>query len=188
LEQRPKLTRTTLPKFSGTPCSFQPFWNIFADAIHEHQDVRETKKFLYLLAQVKEPALLVIKHIELSATGYSEAIDLVKQNYDNPVLTTFSLYRRLTNIWSLITRANLKESTNKLQDIIRGIQKESKAHTNLESLITFLVVEGFNSELRQAHFSKNGRWQKIGARRANEIHVGSVPVFFGNWHKKAYLK
>jgi Protein of unknown function (DUF1759) len=124
LYERPKLTRTTLQKFNGTPGSFPLFWNIYTDAIHERQDIKETEKFLYLLAPVKEPALLVIKHIKLGATGYCQAIDLLKQNHDNPVLTT---------IWSLITRANLKESTNQLRDIKGVIQKKNKTQVKLES-------------------------------------------------------
>jgi Protein of unknown function (DUF1759) len=86
------------------------------DAINNRKDVKDTEKFLYCLLLVVEPALSVIKHIEVSSQGYKTAIDFLQKNYDNPVLTVMSLCQRLLGFKAHINRYNLNDTTNQLRD------------------------------------------------------------------------
>ena len=79
--QNHRLTKLSLPTFSGDILEWQHFWESFETTIHENHTLTDVQKFTYLQSLLESDAMNIIDVLNLSSANYHEAIALLKTRY-----------------------------------------------------------------------------------------------------------
>ena len=81
--QKIKLPEIPLPTFSGNIIEWPSFWDSFKSTIHSNTRVAKIDKFKYLMAQLEGDAKSTLSGFELTEGHYDQAIELLKERYDD---------------------------------------------------------------------------------------------------------
>ena len=82
-----KLPKIDVPTFNGNILSWRCFWEQFSVAVHNHSDISDSEKLVYLRHSVKDDsAKNVIKGLSRTGEHYSEAVECLQAHYDRPRL------------------------------------------------------------------------------------------------------
>ena len=65
-----KLPKLSLPRFSGDPTMWMPFWDSFSSAIDENNDLNDVDKFQYLRSLLEGSAVNAISGLSLTNSNY----------------------------------------------------------------------------------------------------------------------
>ncbi|XP_069178943.1 uncharacterized protein [Procambarus clarkii] len=94
-----KLPQINIPTFSGNENeSWDDFWSKFVDAVDSKANIPQTTKFTYLQGLLRNEALKVISNITLTSDGYTLAVQVLKNNYDNKKRTITILVQKLLDL------------------------------------------------------------------------------------------
>ena len=77
----PRLSKLTLPTFSGDPLQFQTFWDSFEAAVHNNEGLAGVHKCHYLRAQLLDDAAQVIDNFPLTEMNYLHSVALLKDRF-----------------------------------------------------------------------------------------------------------
>ena len=78
-----RLPKLDIEKFDGDVINWSSFWDQFSTAIHENDSLSEINKFTHLKSFLCDSAKLTISGLSRASENYKEAIDLLKQRYEN---------------------------------------------------------------------------------------------------------
>ena len=80
-----KLPPISLPKFSGSIDQYRSFlgYFFFLAPVHANDEVDEVQKFHFLKSSLEGDAAKIISGFSITKENYSQAVDLLKQRYDN---------------------------------------------------------------------------------------------------------
>ena len=74
-----KLPNLSIKCSNGNPIEFQSFFDQFRAAIHENDSLKSIKKFNYLRAFLRGPALASISGLSLTSENYNQAIEILEK-------------------------------------------------------------------------------------------------------------
>jgi len=76
-------SKIAIPKFSGNYEDWYLFYNTFESIIHSNPRLTSIQKFHYLISSLQDNATDVIQSLEINSDNYEEALQLLKQCYDD---------------------------------------------------------------------------------------------------------
>lgn len=117
-----KLSRLTLPSFSGETDHWLNFRDMFSSLVHNRNDISDVEKFQYLKASLSGEALSLLHSLQLSAPNYSTAWNLLIEIYENKSCIIYNHIKSLFEI-ELIP----KESHVLLQSLLNKTQTNLRA-------------------------------------------------------------
>uniref|UniRef100_A0A914L0A1 Integrase catalytic domain-containing protein n=1 Tax=Meloidogyne incognita TaxID=6306 RepID=A0A914L0A1_MELIC len=92
------LPRMALPQFSGNCVEFPSFWSSFQAAVGDLPNISDSVKLSYLKSCLRSAPLAVIESFPLVDQSYPQAVDLLKQKYENPTEISRSLCQSLKQL------------------------------------------------------------------------------------------
>ena len=90
-----RLPKLELPTFSGNHESFFPFWDTFANLVHDDPLLPPKLKFQYLRTCLKGEALTTIEGFAITSDNYASAVKLLHSIYASPDKLQRQLFREL---------------------------------------------------------------------------------------------
>ena len=118
-----KLPTLQLPAFSGDPLSWQHFWQTFENEIDSRTDISGAQKFSYLKGQLRDESLQIIAGLSPSNDNYTEAIVMLKANYDKPYLVREKYLKELFDLkCENSSRPSLKKFRAEYSCHLRGLK------------------------------------------------------------------
>ena len=82
-----KLPKITLKTFSGNPLDWKSFKETFEAAEHNNESITNFEKFMYLKTYLDKSALQAIEGFLLTSENYTEACNLLNDQYGNEQYT-----------------------------------------------------------------------------------------------------
>ncbi|XP_055605123.1 uncharacterized protein LOC129753335 [Uranotaenia lowii] len=122
-----RLPEIKIPEFSGNFDEWMNFHDLFTTLIHVNLQLSSIQKFQYLKAVLKGEALRLIESLEVSATNYTIAWDLLNKRYDNRNLQIKQHFSAL-----LSTPSVRKESSSALANLVDEFGKHVSVLNKLE--------------------------------------------------------
>uniref|UniRef100_A0A914MDV1 Integrase catalytic domain-containing protein n=1 Tax=Meloidogyne incognita TaxID=6306 RepID=A0A914MDV1_MELIC len=92
------LPRMALPQFAGNCVEFPSFWSSFQAAVGDLPNISDSVKLSYLKSCLRSAPLAVIESFPLVDQSYPQAVDLLKQKYENPTEISRSLCQSLKQL------------------------------------------------------------------------------------------
>uniref|UniRef100_A0A914KMU2 CCHC-type domain-containing protein n=1 Tax=Meloidogyne incognita TaxID=6306 RepID=A0A914KMU2_MELIC len=92
------LPRMALPQFSGNCVEFPSIWSSFQAAVGDLPNISDSVKLSYLKSCLRSAPLAVIESFPLVDQSYPQAVDLLKQKYENPTEISRSLCQSLKQL------------------------------------------------------------------------------------------
>lgn len=108
-EAKVKLPKITLPRFSGNPMKWTPFWDSFKSAVHDNGALSEVDKFNYLRSLLDRSAYDTIAGLTLSEAHYQEAIELLRKRFGNKQLIISKHMESLLQVEAVTSDLNLRD-------------------------------------------------------------------------------
>ena len=100
-----KLPMIEVPAFDGNILSWRTFWEQFSVAVHNHENISDSEKLVYLRHALKDSkALKAIEGLSRSGEHYVEAIELLQARFNRPRLIHQTHVSRILNAPSLKER------------------------------------------------------------------------------------
>ena len=95
-----KLPKLKISKFDGDIINFRGFSDEFHSAIHSNDSINDKGKFCYLKSFLFyfNSAKSCISGLSLSSANYFEAIELLKQRYENPQMLINAYMKRFVQL------------------------------------------------------------------------------------------
>ena len=103
-----------IPVFQGDAMKWSEFWELFLISVHQNSGFEDVQKFVILKSHLAGLALRVIQGIPVSSSGYTEAVEALKERFDRDCRET--LMRELLNMPSV--RSNDLKALRSLSDHI----------------------------------------------------------------------
>ena len=79
-----RLTKLSIPLFSGNPLQWQSFWDCFEAAVHGNNFLTNVQKLNYLHAQLQHDSARVVAGFPLTGVNYEHSVTLLRQRYGQP--------------------------------------------------------------------------------------------------------
>ena len=82
-----RLPELDVPTFDGNILHWRSFWEQFCVSIHDHSNLSDTEKLVYLQPSLKNGSTKsAIEGLSRSGEYYAEAVECLKSRYDRPRL------------------------------------------------------------------------------------------------------
>ena len=143
-----KLPKLNVPTFDGDVLHWKQFWEQFKVSVHDHSDLSEAEKLVYLQQAIKDgSANSVIEGLSRSGDQYQEAIECLKSHYNRPRAT------HRAHVRMVIDAPPLKDGSGKelrrlhdtlLQQHLRALK--SMKHEPDSSFITSIIELKLNQD------------------------------------------
>lgn len=126
-----KLPHIDIPYFDGKNLNeFKPFIEIFLAVIDKNPGIQDVEKLFYLRNYLKGEALTLIVNLPIVNASYSEALNILKQRFDNESMLINS------HIYSLLDIPNMQKGNSiALREFISHIKQQLGALKNLKQPI-----------------------------------------------------
>ena len=125
-EVKIKLPKLKIPKFDGDIINFRRFWDQFSLAIHLNDSINDTDKFCYLKSFLCDSAKSCIFGLSHSSANYFEAIELLKQRFENPQMLINVYMKRFVQL-RVIKNNNGVFGLKKLYDQVKSSVRNLKS-------------------------------------------------------------
>ena len=118
-----KLPMIEVPTFDGNILSWRTFWEQFSVAVHNHENISDSEKLVYLRHALKDSkALKAIEGLSRSGEHYVEAIELLQARFNQPRLI------HQTHVSRILNAPSLKEGSGKeLRNLHDTVQQHLRA-------------------------------------------------------------
>uniref|UniRef100_T1IH57 Uncharacterized protein n=1 Tax=Strigamia maritima TaxID=126957 RepID=T1IH57_STRMM len=90
-----KLPKFEMPKFAGEAIEWKSFLSQFEAAVDRNEELADVTKFQYLLAACSGNAKKLIDSFKVEDDSYKPALEILKLNYESPVLIETALTEAL---------------------------------------------------------------------------------------------
>ncbi|XP_071640886.1 uncharacterized protein [Temnothorax longispinosus] len=143
------LPKISIPTFSGSYKNWYPFYNTFESMIHLNQRLTNIQRFHYLISSLEGDAAHVIKSLEITSNKYQEALDLLKQRYDDKRMIAQEHIRALYDL-PAVTRGNSIALRNLIDDVLRhlrSLKTLGRPTEHWDDLIIHLIITKLDSSI-----------------------------------------
>ncbi len=132
-----KLPKLELPKFSGDPVAWKPFWDLFCSSV-DAQPISGVQKFSYLSGSLVGPAAAAVRGLSITEENYLVALGLLKRRFGDPIIIVRSLYSKLRNLPSVPNSTkDLREFLDQFEMLLRQLESvgENQEKSGLADLV-----------------------------------------------------
>ena len=95
--QNIKLPTLELPTFAGKITDWPTFWDSFKSTVHQNEKMSKIDKFKYLLSLLRDEAKDTVRGFNLTENHYEQAIEQLKERYDDEEQIIHNHYMLLSN-------------------------------------------------------------------------------------------
>ena len=124
------IPKMNLPSFSGKSADFLSFWNQFSAAIGNISSLSDAVKLSYLKSCLAGPSLATIESLPLTDDSYGQAVQLLKNKFDNKEEIIRSLYQAIRNLPTVRKGENFNEDFATLTDNLESILIQFRQHNS----------------------------------------------------------
>ncbi|XP_029673850.1 uncharacterized protein LOC115241992 [Formica exsecta] len=143
------LPKIVIPKFNGNYEDWYPFYNTFESMIHANTRLTNSQRFHYLISSLEGDAAHVIESLEITPDNYVEALDLLKQRYDDKRVIAQEHIKALYDL-PTVTKGNHTALRKLLDDVLRhlrSLKSLCRPTEHWDDLVVHLVVTKLDSSL-----------------------------------------
>ncbi|XP_047984418.1 uncharacterized protein LOC125224941 [Leguminivora glycinivorella] len=137
-----KLPVLSLPSFDGTYENWLAFRDIYLSLVHNSKDLCDIQRFHYLKSSLTGSALLVIEALELTASNYAVAWELLLNRYNNNRLLIHNHVKALFSLQSVPKESHIL--IRKLVDTtlknLRALKVLGEPISSWDTLIIYILV------------------------------------------------
>jgi len=159
-----KLPKLTLPKFSGDPLKWTPFWDQFLVMI-DNTELPAISKFSYLRSVGEGDAAEAISGLALSDGNYEEACDILEERFGRPELVKFSHIQELLNLKPLSKQVSVQELRklhNNLLSHVRSLANLGIGGDKYGIFLTPMILSCLPHAIRM-------EWAKVSAEKEGDL-------------------
>ena len=148
-QQRVRLPKIELGKFSGDPQKFQGWWDEFDSLIHQN-DLSEIDKFHYLKSLLTGDALNTISGLPPTSQNYKHALDILSERYGRKEMVISSHMESILKIPFLQCESTnkLRRAYDSLQSHIRSLQSLGIESKNYGCILVPVIKNQLPADLR----------------------------------------
>ena len=158
--QNIKLPTLELPMFAGKITDRPTFWDSFKSTVHQNEKMSKIDKFKYLLSLLRDEAKDTVRGFNLTENYYEQAIEQLKERYDDEEQIIPNHYMLLSNAPRCrnVTQ-DLRLTFNFLEAQIRSLEAlgENIENNYIISLMKSKFPTEFNQKLEETH---EGVWTR----------------------------
>jgi len=136
------LPKIAIPKFSGKYEDWYPFYNTFESIIHSNQRLTSIQKFHYLISSLEGDATHVIQSLEINSDNYQEALQLLKQRYDDKRIIAQEHIKALFDL-PTVTKGNhiaLRQLIDHVLRHLRSLKGLNRSTAHWDNLIIYIIA------------------------------------------------
>eukprot|EP00794_Sanderia_malayensis_P019568 gene19567-biopygen14529 len=145
------LLKLELKKFEGKIYEWQEFWDGYASAIHENEQLASVDKFKYLKSLLEEPARGVIKGKPITEANYELAVALLKKRYAKPSIIQRGHINQMIKVQPVFSERNvtkLRLLYDKVETHFRGLEAQEVDQTSYSSIVVHVILDKFPENVR----------------------------------------
>jgi hypothetical protein len=145
-----KLPKLTLPRYSGEPTKWQPFWDSFESAVHKNPTISNVDKFNYLKGLLDGTAVSCIARVALTDGNYNTALDLLNNRFANPQLLISSHMDALLKLQASTIGdiRSVRRLYGTIESHIRSLQALGVESKSYGSLLVPVIMNKIPEEMR----------------------------------------
>lgn len=154
-----KLPTIQIPTYDGSYEKWLEYHDIFDSLIHKNADINDMEKFHYLKASLSGDAAKVISSLELSATNYSIAWQLICERYSNKKLLIHNHIRAIFCVQS-VTRESSKQIRHLIDTVnshIRALKALEQPTEQWDAILIYLICTKLDITTARKWESKKGK-------------------------------
>jgi len=136
------LPKISIPRFNGNYENWYPFYNTFESMIHSNTRLTNIQKFHYLISSLEGDATHVIQSLEINSDNYQEALDLLKQRYDDKRIITQEHIKALFDL-TPVAKGNhiaLRKLIDDVMRHLRSLKGLNRPTEQWDDLIIYLIT------------------------------------------------
>ncbi|XP_048481684.1 uncharacterized protein LOC119693389 [Plutella xylostella] len=143
-----KLPSIQLPTFSGKYEEWPTYHDLFTTLVHNNTSISQVQKLHYLKTSVSHEAEVLLRHIQVTESNYTQAWDILKNRYGNKRLIVSSLLKRLFNQRKISVQSagSIKILLDTTTECINNLKNQKVSTDSWDPVIIFLIVQKLDSE------------------------------------------
>ena len=146
-----KLTKITLPKFTGDATKWTKFWDSFSSAIYTSEDLNEVDKFQYLKSLLEGAAAGTISGLPLTSSNYNDAVDLLNKRFGSKqviISKHIEILMQLPKVSDSGDLKQLRQLLDKTESAVRSLQGIGISIDTYGTFLTPVITAKIPQELR----------------------------------------
>ncbi|NEV48973.1 DUF1759 domain-containing protein, partial [Wolbachia pipientis] len=143
------LPKIAIPKFSGNYEDWYPFYNTFESMIHLNMKLTNIQRFHYLISSLEGDAAHVIKSIQITSDNYCQALELLKQRFDDKSVISQEHIKSLFNL-SVVPKKDHVSLRKLIDDVLRHLRSLKgldRPTEHWDDLIIYLIITKLDSSI-----------------------------------------
>ncbi|CAG9137937.1 unnamed protein product [Plutella xylostella] len=158
-----KLPSIQLPTFSGKYDEWPTYHDLFTTLVHNNTSISQVQKLHYLKTSVSHEAEVLLRHIQVTESNYTQAWDILKNRYGNKRLIVSSLLKRLFNQRKISVQSagSIKTLLDTTTECINNLKNQKVSTDSWDPVIIFLIVQKLDSESHK-------EWEQYAYKEDNE--------------------
>lgn len=146
-----RLQAITLPKFNGSYEGWLQFFETFQALVHNNSELSTIQKFYYLQSCLSQEAGQILQSLEICEANYQQAIELLKDRYENKRLL---IHNHLRNLFDMTPVT--KETPDALRKLIDHLMRNVRALSSLgqpvehwDTLLIYMVMQKLDTNTKK---------------------------------------
>ncbi|XP_011162883.1 uncharacterized protein LOC105197970 [Solenopsis invicta] len=143
------LPKIAIPKFSGKYEDWYPFHNTFESIIYSNTKLTDIQRFHYLISSLESDAAHVIKSLKTTSDNYHQALDLLKQRYNDKRVIAQEHIKALYEL-PTVPKGNRNVLRKLIDDVLRhlrSLKNLSRPTERWDDLIVYLIISKLDATL-----------------------------------------
>ena len=146
---RVKLQKIDLPKFSGDWRQWPSFYQLFTKLVHDDPAYTTVEKFFQLAAHLTGEAAERIEGIDILAENYEDALNALKERYDNQRLVITKHLRIICELPMANTDAQLRSLVDTFQKSLRALSAQGLPTDQWDALLLYIISTRLSQGIRR---------------------------------------
>ena len=146
-----KLPKFSLPSFAGDATQWISFWDSFASAIHDNNDLNNIDKFQYLRSCLQGSAAETVAGLQLTSANCKEAVKLLQARFANKQIIIskhIDTLIELNQISKSEDSGALRLLYDRVEAIVRSLQGIGVQADTYGTFLTPIIIGKLPSDLR----------------------------------------
>ena len=145
-----RLPKLDLPKFGGNILEWQSFWDAYETAVHTNGELRESEKFSYLRAQLRDEALHTVMGFSLTNGNDTKALNLLRERYGQTHKIVQAYMQALVNIQPPTNSLqSLRNFYDKTETYVRGLESLGQTEDSYGALLVPVILGKLPAEVKR---------------------------------------
>lgn len=174
-----KSIENTWGTFDGDLTQWQSFYDGFKAAVHDDNDIPNSKKFQLLQSSLRGKAAYALAGWQLTDDNYTEALDRLLELHSRQYQTSHELLRKFNNLYTLEKPSGslLQKLSNVTHEVIRQLRAMKYPVEHYDLIFVHALHDKLDAETRKA-------WELY---RTSESPALSEMLKFLDWQAKALI-